>query len=118
MQLHIKFENRDRDYDATSEVTTSLHLNAAYSCRDVFLFLCFFFLLSDTISAGREMKETYYEIINGANYRFYNGVNNRPDHDHVSATFTIGAYRVESSMKNLLLMHRSSIKQRVVTRGR
>lgn len=30
------------------------------------------------------MKETYYEIINGANYRFYNGINNRPDHDRFS----------------------------------
>lgn len=80
MQLHIKFESRDGDYDVTPKVMASLHLNAAYLCKGLFLFLCF--SLSGMVSAATVAKQNKRnfpdEIINGADYRPCNSVNIRP----------------------------------------
>ena len=93
MQLHVKLKNRNEDYDATTEVTTSLLLNTAYLCKDLFLFFCFF--LSTTIFAmtisQNEIKGTLPdEIINRADYHSCNDINILDSGRLI--TFVIGVY--------------------------
>jgi len=91
MQLHVKLENRNEDYDATPEVTTSLLLNTAYLCKDLFLFFCFFYPPRYLTISQNEIKGTLPdEIINRADYHSCNGINILDSGRLV--TFVIGVY--------------------------